>query len=219
MAPGQFLESFSCLNRSDHLLECVSIALVGKYTKLTDCYASVIKALEHSALAINHKLEVKVWKHFTLSCFENWLLDLASLLCSLCVDCFLQKWICALDLLIQFLFCFLSLLFMMLNDLPPNAVFVVITVHRLCRPGDCHSARWASKISWGLAETLQFSVSRQTWGNTGTSRLGWYWKFTTFNISFTQIHCYLCHMMAAECWHGQWFTQLSDTVSEDKCDL
>ncbi|XP_039974231.1 CTP synthase 1-like [Xiphias gladius] len=45
--------------RSDHLLECVSIALVGKYTKLTDCYASVIKALEHSALAINHKLEVK----------------------------------------------------------------------------------------------------------------------------------------------------------------
>uniref|UniRef100_A0A7N8YHF9 CTP synthase n=1 Tax=Mastacembelus armatus TaxID=205130 RepID=A0A7N8YHF9_9TELE len=45
--------------RSDRLLEHVSIALVGKYTKLSDSYASVIKALEHSALAINHKLQVK----------------------------------------------------------------------------------------------------------------------------------------------------------------
>lgn len=45
---------------SDRLLERVSIALVGKYTKLADAYTSVIKALEHSALAINHKLEVKV---------------------------------------------------------------------------------------------------------------------------------------------------------------
>lgn len=46
--------------RSDRLLESVSIALVGKYTKLSDSYTSVIKALEHSALAINHKLKVKV---------------------------------------------------------------------------------------------------------------------------------------------------------------
>ncbi|KAF7665342.1 hypothetical protein LDENG_00146380 [Lucifuga dentata] len=46
-------------DRSDRLLERVSIALVGKYTKLSDSYTSVIKALEHSALAINHKLEVK----------------------------------------------------------------------------------------------------------------------------------------------------------------
>uniref|UniRef100_A0A3P9LEP0 CTP synthase n=1 Tax=Oryzias latipes TaxID=8090 RepID=A0A3P9LEP0_ORYLA len=46
-------------DRSDRLLEQVSIALVGKYTKLSDSYTSVIKALEHSALAINHKLEVK----------------------------------------------------------------------------------------------------------------------------------------------------------------
>uniref|UniRef100_A0A8C2DA42 CTP synthase n=1 Tax=Cyprinus carpio TaxID=7962 RepID=A0A8C2DA42_CYPCA len=44
---------------SDRLLEQTSIALVGKYTKLSDSYASVIKALEHSALAINYKLEVK----------------------------------------------------------------------------------------------------------------------------------------------------------------
>lgn len=42
------------------MLETCSIALVGKYTKFSDSYASVIKALEHSALAINHKLEIKV---------------------------------------------------------------------------------------------------------------------------------------------------------------
>ncbi|XP_056618278.1 CTP synthase 1b [Triplophysa dalaica] len=46
-------------DRSDRLSEKTSIALVGKYTKLSDSYASVIKALEHSALAINYKLEVK----------------------------------------------------------------------------------------------------------------------------------------------------------------
>ncbi|TNN89159.1 CTP synthase 1 [Liparis tanakae] len=46
-------------DRSARLLEHVSIALVGKYTKLSDSYTSVIKALEHSALAVNHKLEVK----------------------------------------------------------------------------------------------------------------------------------------------------------------
>lgn len=48
------------MDRSDRLLEQCSIALVGKYTKFSDSYASVIKALEHSALAISHKLEVKV---------------------------------------------------------------------------------------------------------------------------------------------------------------
>ncbi|KAF3839362.1 hypothetical protein F7725_018079 [Dissostichus mawsoni] len=46
-------------DRTARLLEPVSIALVGKYTKLADSYTSVIKALEHSALAVNHKLEVK----------------------------------------------------------------------------------------------------------------------------------------------------------------
>lgn len=47
-------------SRYDRLLETCSIALVGKYTKFSDSYASVIKALEHSALAINHKLDIKV---------------------------------------------------------------------------------------------------------------------------------------------------------------
>ncbi|MCI4373952.1 hypothetical protein PGIGA_G00000450 [Pangasianodon gigas] len=46
-------------DRTDRLLESTTIALVGKYTKFSDSYASVIKALEHSALAINYKLELK----------------------------------------------------------------------------------------------------------------------------------------------------------------
>lgn len=38
--------------------QTVKIALVGKYTKLEDAYASVIKALSHAALAVNRKLEL-----------------------------------------------------------------------------------------------------------------------------------------------------------------
>ena len=57
--------------RSDRLLEHCSIALVGKYTKFSDSYASVIKALEHSALAISHKLEVKVNTTITKVYFIN----------------------------------------------------------------------------------------------------------------------------------------------------
>lgn len=45
-------------DRYERLQKICSIALVGKYTKLRDCYASVFKALEHSALAINHKLNL-----------------------------------------------------------------------------------------------------------------------------------------------------------------
>uniref|UniRef100_A0AAX7TBD0 CTP synthase n=1 Tax=Astatotilapia calliptera TaxID=8154 RepID=A0AAX7TBD0_ASTCA len=60
MRPRKMLTKWKEMaDRSDRLLEHVSIALVGKYTKLADSYTSVIKALEHSALAINHKLEVK----------------------------------------------------------------------------------------------------------------------------------------------------------------
>uniref|UniRef100_A0A3B3ZA57 CTP synthase n=1 Tax=Periophthalmus magnuspinnatus TaxID=409849 RepID=A0A3B3ZA57_9GOBI len=60
MRPRKILSKWKEMaDRSDRLLERVSIALVGKYTKLSDSYTSVIKALEHSALAINHKLEVK----------------------------------------------------------------------------------------------------------------------------------------------------------------
>ena len=40
------------------LFQDVQIALVGKYTKLEDAYASVIKALDHAALAVSHKLKL-----------------------------------------------------------------------------------------------------------------------------------------------------------------
>lgn len=37
----------------------VSIALVGKYTKLSDSYHSVIKALKHAALSCRHALDLR----------------------------------------------------------------------------------------------------------------------------------------------------------------
>lgn len=42
----------------DNLQKEVTIALVGKYTKLQDSYASVIKSLQHSALDIAYKLNL-----------------------------------------------------------------------------------------------------------------------------------------------------------------
>uniref|UniRef100_A0A665TR54 CTP synthase n=1 Tax=Echeneis naucrates TaxID=173247 RepID=A0A665TR54_ECHNA len=57
--PRKMLTKWKEMSDRYRLLEHCSIALVGKYTKFSDSYASVIKALEHSALAISHKLEVK----------------------------------------------------------------------------------------------------------------------------------------------------------------
>ncbi|KAG0417646.1 hypothetical protein HPB47_005450 [Ixodes persulcatus] len=45
--------------KAERLMREVTIALVGKYTQLEDAYSSVIKALQHSALACNHKLKIK----------------------------------------------------------------------------------------------------------------------------------------------------------------
>ncbi len=39
-------------------MQDVAIALVGKYTQLEDAYASVIKALNHAALAVNCRLKL-----------------------------------------------------------------------------------------------------------------------------------------------------------------
>ena len=44
----------------DHLYRSVSIALVGKYNNLHDSYLSVIKSLEHAAMACSRKLNL-VW--------------------------------------------------------------------------------------------------------------------------------------------------------------
>lgn len=42
----------------DSMFKTVSIALVGKYTKLKDSYASVIKSLNHASMAINYRLKI-----------------------------------------------------------------------------------------------------------------------------------------------------------------
>ena len=44
--------------KAENLRKSVEIALVGKYTKLEDAYASVIKALNHAALTLNYKLRL-----------------------------------------------------------------------------------------------------------------------------------------------------------------
>lgn len=44
----------------DHLYQSVSIVLVGKYTNLHDSYLSVIKSLEHAAMACSRKLKL-IW--------------------------------------------------------------------------------------------------------------------------------------------------------------
>ena len=46
--------------RSDQLSREVTVCLVGKYTRLEDSYASVVKALSHAALACRHRLDLKV---------------------------------------------------------------------------------------------------------------------------------------------------------------
>ncbi|XP_070170780.1 CTP synthase 1-like [Polyergus mexicanus] len=45
-------------DRVDHLRKDVNIALVGKYTKLEDSYASVTKALQHAAIEAGYKLKL-----------------------------------------------------------------------------------------------------------------------------------------------------------------
>nr|XP_036876444.1 CTP synthase 2 isoform X2 [Manis javanica] len=45
-------------DRCERLQKTCCIALVGKDTKFRDCYTSVFKALEHSALAVSHKLNL-----------------------------------------------------------------------------------------------------------------------------------------------------------------
>ena len=42
----------------DNLNDVVKIAMVGKYTGLSDSYLSVIKALQHSSFEVNRKLEI-----------------------------------------------------------------------------------------------------------------------------------------------------------------
>ena len=52
-------------NRWDSVEQTVKIAVVGKYTGLSDSYLSVIKALTHSSIAIGYKLKIE-WIESTL---------------------------------------------------------------------------------------------------------------------------------------------------------
>ena len=45
-------------NAVDGYTHTVTIALIGKYTGLQDSYLSVVKALRHAAIAVQHKLEI-----------------------------------------------------------------------------------------------------------------------------------------------------------------
>ena len=57
--PKRFMSEWKNLaHKAEGLRKEVRIALVGKYTKLEDAYASVIKALTHAALAANYRLKL-----------------------------------------------------------------------------------------------------------------------------------------------------------------
>lgn len=56
----QTWSAWKALTRQDRAHESVTIALVGKYTDLHDSYLSVIKSLEHAAMACSRKLKL-VW--------------------------------------------------------------------------------------------------------------------------------------------------------------
>lgn len=57
--PRKFMSKWRDLAaRVDRLREPVNIALVGKYTKLEDAYASVTKALQHASVACGYKLDL-----------------------------------------------------------------------------------------------------------------------------------------------------------------
>ena len=59
--PKKFMWKWRDLaDRHDNVRKVVEIALVGKYTQLEDAYASVTKALQHSALFVNRRLILSV---------------------------------------------------------------------------------------------------------------------------------------------------------------
>lgn len=58
--PRRFMQKWKDLaERVEHLRKEVTIALVGKYTKLEDSYASVTKALQHAACSFGYKVNIK----------------------------------------------------------------------------------------------------------------------------------------------------------------
>ena len=74
--PKKFMWKWRDLaDRHDNVRKSVEIALVGKYTQLEDAYASVTKALQHSALFVNRRLVLSVYwialSIITLNCVST----------------------------------------------------------------------------------------------------------------------------------------------------
>lgn len=69
--PKKFMWKWRDLaDRHDNVRKVVEIALVGKYTQLEDAYASVTKALNHSALFVNRRLILSVCSTYYVYCFN-----------------------------------------------------------------------------------------------------------------------------------------------------
>ncbi len=67
--PKKFMWKWKDLaDRHDNVRHTVEIALVGKYTKLEDAYASVTKALQHSSLFVNRRLQLS---YIDAECLEE----------------------------------------------------------------------------------------------------------------------------------------------------
>ena len=67
--PKKFMWKWRDLaDRHDNVRKSVEIALVGKYTQLEDAYASVTKALQHSALYVNRRL---ILSYIDAECLEE----------------------------------------------------------------------------------------------------------------------------------------------------
>lgn len=86
--------------RADTLCKDVTVALVGKYTKLEDAYASVTKALQHAAVAAGFRLKIKVQSKENLcspntfhlvSGFCNYMYSVVFLMCLFENVCYIWK--------------------------------------------------------------------------------------------------------------------------------
>ena len=67
--------------RADTLCKDVTIAVVGKYTKLEDSYASVTKALQHAAVAAGFRLKIKVQSEESHLCLTNTQFSVMNCIC------------------------------------------------------------------------------------------------------------------------------------------
>lgn len=63
-SPVKFIKKNTFFFRLDNSQKVIKIALVGKYTQLTDAYASVSRSLIHAAAHINHKVAITVMTYY-----------------------------------------------------------------------------------------------------------------------------------------------------------